>query len=133
MEQWADYLFKLGVPRPEMKSGEVVTYRVIRGNEVQDLDIELGRLPVRPILNQHWGALLFAFVSQVVAGFVLLRRPNDPAARALFIWALSGSHTYAWSFFLQISDIVGGFGFWLYRIATPGLWLMYWPALLHLA
>jgi hypothetical protein len=130
---WAQSVFRLGVSRPEMKLGETVTYRVIRDEKVQDIDVVLGRLPVRPILSQHWGALLFAFISQVVAGFVLLRRPNEPTARALFIWAMSGSHTYAWSFFLQVSDIVGGLGFWLYRIATPGLWLMYWPAGLHLA
>jgi hypothetical protein len=133
MVHWANSLFKPGVSRPEWKFGETVTYTVIRDDETLDLNIRLGGLPVRSILSQHWGALLFAFVSQIVAGFVLLRRPREPAARALFIWAMSGSHTYAWSFFLQVSDIVGGLGFWLFRIATPGLWLMYWPAGLHLA
>jgi len=65
--------------------------------------------------------------------FVLLRKPHDPAARAFFIWALSGSHTYAWSFFLQLSDITSAIGFWLFRLSTPGLWLIYWPAGLHMA
>jgi hypothetical protein len=133
LSEWAGRLFGLDFSGPEWKFGEVVAYTIIRDAQVLDVKIELGRLPVQQILSQHWGAILFAFISQVVAGFVLLRRPQDPAARALFIWAMSGSHTYAWSFFLQVSDIVGGFGFWLYRIATPGLWLMYWPAGLHLA
>jgi hypothetical protein len=46
---------------------------------------------------------------------------------------MSGGHTYAWSVSLQVSDLVGGLGFWLYRLATPGLWLIYWPAALHVA
>lgn len=133
MADWAANLFRLGVSRPQWEFGETVTYSVIRDGAVHEIRIQLERLPWRSILGQYWGALLFAFVSQVVAGFVLLRRPQEPAARALFLWAMSGSHTYAWSFFLQISDIVSGFGFWLFRIATPGLWLMYFPAGLHMA
>ena len=133
MEAWADDLFRFGEPRPNLQLGEEIRYRLIRQGERIDVNVTMGHLPVDSILKQHWGAILFAFVSQILATFVLIRRPKDSAARALFIWAMSGSHTYAWSFFLQISDVVGGIGFWLYRLSTPGLWLIYWPAALHVA
>lgn len=133
MESWAEDLFRLNVKRPENDFGGTVNYGVLRDGGSVDVLIVLGQLPVGSILTNHWGAILFAAFSQVVAIFVLVRRPQDPAARALFIWAMSGSHTYAWSFFLQVSDVVGGFGFWLFRLSTPGLWLIYWPAALHVA
>jgi len=133
MESWAEDLFQVNVKRPEYGYGTTVTYGVLRDGEPVDVSIALGQLPTGSILVNHWGAILFAALSQVVAVFVLIRRPQDPAARALFIWAMSGSHTYAWSFFLQVSDMVGGVGFWLFRLSTPGLWLIYWPAALHMA
>ena len=133
MESWAQALFQRGVPRPEPQFGETIKYGVMRDGQRVDVDVFMGRLPVKSILARHWGAMLFAFVTQVVAFFVLVRRSDDPAARALFIWAMSGSHTYAWSFFMQVGDIVGGFSFWLFRLSTPGLWLLYWPAALHVA
>jgi hypothetical protein len=77
--------------------------------------------------------LLFAFASQVIATFVYIRRPRDTAARVLFVWAWAGSHSYAWSLGLQLSDITSVAGFWLYRSAATGLWLLYWPAILHFA
>lgn len=133
MESWSEELFSIGANPPDWDIGDTVTYNVLRDGKAVNISIQLGNLPVGSIFSQHWGAILFAAFSQVVAVFVLVRRPKDPAAHALFIWAMSGSHTYAWSFFLQVSDVVGGLGFWLFRLSTPGLWLIYWPAALHVA
>lgn len=133
MEAWGRDLFRLGVERPEINFGESLPYTVLRNDEPLQLNVVQGRVPVQSILATHWGALLFALISQVIAIFVLIRRPGEPGALALFIWAMSGSHTYAWSFFLQSGDMVNGLGFWLFRLCTPGLWLIYWPAALHLA
>jgi len=133
MEAWGMDLFRLGIERPEINFGESIPYTILQNDEPLQLNVVQGRVPVQSILATHWGALLFALISQVIAIFVLIRRPGEPGALALFIWAMSGSHTYAWSFFLQSGDIVGGLGFWLFRMCTPGLWLIYWPAALHLA
>ncbi len=133
METWAQADFTGGVDRPDWRLGQTVEYEVLRGGEPLTIDVPLVRLPWAEVFSERWGALLFAFVSQVVAVFVFLQRRRDPAARALFIWALSGSHIYAWSFFLQIWDLVGATGFWLFHGATPLLWLIYWPASTHVA
>jgi hypothetical protein len=132
-ETWAGSVFRGSMARPDWAIGDTVQYEVLRGDERVKLTVPLIRLPISEILAGHWGAIAFAFVSQVVAGFVLLRRKNNPAAIALFIWAFSGSHTYAWSVFLHVFDYVGGTGFWIFRGATPLLWLLYWPASTHVA
>jgi len=98
-----------------------------------DLLIHLGRFPLSEVLSKTWGVILFALVSQIVAGFVLFARPDKPAARALFIWAMAGSHTYGWAVFMQLYDFHAGLGFWLFNLVTPGLWVLYWPATLHVA
>ena len=133
LESFAKNLFVPGLSRPRWQVGEQVIYTIERDGRLIDMAVPLSALPVKAILSGYWGALLFAFASQVLAVFVLARKPQDPAARAFFIWALAGSHTYAWSFFLQVSDVTGAIGFWLLRLATPGLWLIYWPAGLHMA
>lgn len=132
-ETWVRSLFTLGAPRPNWQVGDEITYRIERGGQTMDQKIVLGPLPFEAILANYWGVLLFAFVSQVVALFVLVRKPSEPAARAFFIWALSGSHSYAWSFFLQVGDVTSVIGFWWFHLATPLLWLLYWPAGLHMA
>lgn len=133
METWVNSLLVPGLPRPRLQIGDEVTYTIERDGQSNNLVNVLGSFPLKTIISRYWGVLLFAFVSQLVALFVLLRKPHDPAAQAFFIWALSGSHSYAWSFFLQVSDITSAIGFWLFRLSTPGLWLIYWPAGLHMA
>ncbi len=133
METLGKNIFVPGLTRPRWQPGDEVIYTIERDGRSVDKVVALSNLPVKAIFSGYWGALLFAFASQVLAVFVLARKPHDPAAQAFFIWALAGSHTYAWSFFLQVSDVTGAIGFWLFRLATPGLWLIYWPAGLHMA
>lgn len=133
MASMAEDLFSLRNPKPSWQIGQTVSYGVIRGGERIDLKVKLISLPFSTILSKTWGAILFALLSQVVAGFVLFHRPNEPAARALFFWAMSGSHTIAWTLFLQINDFRTVYGFWMFHLPTSGLWLLYWAAGLHLA
>ncbi|HUF37471.1 MAG TPA: hypothetical protein VMN57_03020 [Anaerolineales bacterium] len=133
VETWARAVFTGGLSRPDLAIGRTVDYEILRGDERLAIDVPLVRLPWQEILAERWGALLFVFVSQAVAAFVFLNRRNDPAARALFIWAMSGSHIYAWSVFLQVGDLLPGGGFWLFHASTPLLWLIYWPASTHVA
>jgi len=133
VKAWVEKLLSIRAERPTWRLGDTLEYQVLRDGRSLVVEVPLAPLPWRAIIQSHWGALLFAFVSQVVAGFVYLRRREDPAARALFVWAFSGSHVYAWSVFLQAGDIVGGTGFWLFRLSTPLLWLVYWPASTHVA
>ncbi len=130
---WMERLFDLRVERPKWELGDQVTYTVLRDGGQIDLAITLERLPWQAILREHWGVILAFLLIQALATFVYLQSPADPAARALFLWGFSASHTYTWAFGLQVSDILSGYGFWSYRLAATGLWLVFWGASGHLA
>ena len=132
MLAWTERLFDLRLARPEWDFGDQVSYTVLRDGTQLELTVTLDRLPWQAILKEHWGVILAFLLIQAMAVFVYLQRADDPAGRALLLWAFSGSHTYTWAFALQAGDIVGGYGFWLYRLAATGVWLIYWAAAVNL-
>ncbi len=134
MEEWARAIFQRGVPRPDGLSRQVpVFYTVMRNGQRMELSVPATPYPLGAILAKNWSTLLFTFFTQLVMTCVFLIKPNDRAARALFLWAWSLSHTYAWSLGLQVSDIVGGVGFWLYQASATGAWFVFWSAGLEFA
>ncbi len=129
--EWVRALFSVNAARPAWTIGQAVVYTVERNGNRVDVPVILRAYSFVEIFNEHWGMLLFAFVSQLLGTFVFWQRPNDPSARLLFLWAWSGSHTYAWSLGLTLGDITGGAGFWIYRLLTPGAWILFWVTILH--
>lgn len=115
------------------RTGNRIPYSVLRQGAMEELRVELQRLPLGIILSEHWGLFLFVLVSQVLGIAVLRQRPDEPAARALFLWAMLGSSMYVSFFYIGIGDIVSGYGFWLARIVSYGLGLPYYAAVLHIA
>ena len=72
-----------------------------------EVGVRLTNYPFNIILANEWGTILFAVISRkAVATFVFLRRPDDPAARALLLWASGILSATTWSFGLQISDVI---------------------------
>ena len=132
MQVWLRGLGKLFSPGLRLQAGQHLLYTLVRDGRTLQVSIPLGKLPLAAILRDYWSVILFFLVSQLVAGFVFIRRPDDPAARAFFIWAFSGSHTYTWAFFLQISDFLNPVGFWLFHLAATGLWLVFWASVVHM-
>jgi hypothetical protein len=133
MAGWVEALWHPQSWSARWTHGETVQYRVVRQGQPVDVPVLLGSQPVSAILTENWSVLLFTIVFQLIAIFIILQKPGDPAAQALFIWGMTTSHFYIWSFFLQIYDIVNGYGFWLYSLSSSFLWLLTWPAALHLA
>jgi hypothetical protein len=133
LQDLADALFDLNVPRPEWQIGQQVNYTVERFGQLINIPITLGPQPWQDILKENWGVLLFTIVLQMLALFVIWQRPQEPAARTLFIWGFTASHFYIWSSYLQPYELVNGSGFWLYLVTNMSLWLTNWPAAVHLA
>jgi hypothetical protein len=129
---WSQGLIHFGKDRQTWQERTSAQYTVQRNGQITRLDIPLARLPLGAILSEHWSLFAFFLAAQVLAAFVYWNKPNDPAARVFFIWAFSGSHTYTWAFFLQVSDILNPAGFWLFHFAATGLWLVFWAALAHM-
>jgi hypothetical protein len=109
----------------------MVTYTVLRGGHLQEVSIRLGRYPLGALVQDEWGFLAFTLFFALVGAYVLLRRPNDRAARTLFQSAWSMLVAVPWVFGLQVSDLFGGPSFWLYQVIVLGVYILFWISLLH--
>ncbi|GHO90927.1 hypothetical protein KSF_009750 [Reticulibacter mediterranei] len=133
LEAWAQDLFRVGVQRPHWQSGQTIIYHVLRSGHVQDVPVTLGPYPLATLAAQEWSTILYALVFFLVAVFVVLLRPGEPAARVQFLAASSMLGATTWSLGLQVGDLINGIGFWLFKATTIGCFLLFWTALLHFA
>jgi two-component system NarL family sensor kinase len=122
LESWASTGRDAESMRPIRPVGQSVTYTVIRDGKHMDVNVPLVQYPLGAILGKNWSTLLFTLFTQLVGTLVFMKKPGNHAARALFVWAWSLSHTYTWSIGLQVSDFVDGMGFWLYHLSATGAW-----------
>jgi signal transduction histidine kinase len=121
------------IGRPEWSKGQQVIYTVLRDGQQLELPIRLESYPLAALLRSSWGALIFAIVNALIIGVVFLKRPHETAVQALLISATGLLGSMAWAFGLEIGGIVSGTGFWLYRLATEGIYLLAWIGALHFA
>ena len=131
LESLAKALFRSGASHPQWRFGETVMYTVLRGGHRLEVSIKLGNYPLGALVQDQWGLLAFTLVFALVGLYVLLRRPNDPAARTLFQSAWSLLVAVPWIFGLQVSDLLGGPNFWLYQTLVLGMYILFWISLLH--
>lgn len=133
LEAYAQGLFRGGVTRPAWQVGDIVTYTVWRDGQTMDVAVTLGRYPLTAVVRRNWGTILFALVFQSVAAVVFARRPHQRVVQILFLYAASILSATTWSLGLQVSDFVHGLGFWLYKVTTLGVYMLYWVAGFHFA
>jgi signal transduction histidine kinase len=133
MESWAQGLFDFSLTRPQWHIGQTITYTVLRNGRSMDIPVTLGPYPLGTILIDEWSTILYALVFLLVAVFVFLLRSNERAARVQLLMASSMVGATTWSFGLQVSDLVNGIGFWLYKATTVGVYLLFWISILHFA
>ncbi|HEX5588915.1 MAG TPA: histidine kinase [Candidatus Limnocylindrales bacterium] len=126
---WLDGALDPGAPRAAALDAASVDYTVRRGSTVLDVPVTLGGGDVGGTLLAYWSALIFTFVLQLVAVFLLLRRPEASAAAALAVAAVgvTGS-TVPWLLGLEVSDLVRGTPLLLYAATAAGLYMLLWPA-----
>lgn len=133
LESFARSLFDWSAPRPQWSSGQKVIYTVMREGRTVNVALTRTSYPLAAVLMEEWGAIVFAIAILLVAGFVFFERPDERVARVLFLGAAGMASATTWSFGLQVSDIVGAVGWWLYFATTTGGYLMIWIAMLHFA
>lgn len=133
LESSAWDLANLSAPRPSWQRGQVVTYTVVRNGLTQDVPVHLGPYPLEGVWRENWGTILFALIFEFVAVYVVLRRPREPAALVLLLCASGILGGTTWSFGLQVSDLVGGVGFWLYKATSFAVYMLFYIAGLHFA
>lgn len=131
LQSWAEALADPTVQRPQWQFGQVVTYSVIRDDVSLDVPVTLGFYPMDAIWNEGWSTIVFALVFALVALYVALRRPHDWAPLVLLVSASGILGATTWTFGLQVSDLIGGAGFWLYKATTSIDFLLFYIAALH--
>ena len=125
---WLDGVVDPTLDRPPAGGGPV-SYQVVRDGAAVSVDVTLRPEDSSRTLLDYWSAILFTVVLQAVAGYVLWRRPDAPAAVALAVAAVgvTGS-TLPWLLGLRVSDITNGGPFLLYAGTAAGLYMLLWPA-----
>ncbi|MBN1177915.1 MAG: response regulator [Anaerolineae bacterium] len=76
-----------GGQRPAWEVGQTVTYSVLRHGRILSIPVTLQPFPLSRQLVAYFWVYALAFVSLGVAGYILLARPADRAARLLFFSA----------------------------------------------
>ena len=131
LESWAYALTDPSINRPQWHVGQIVTYTVERGGVTMDVPVTLRPYPLDTIWQQGWSTIIFALVFAFIALYIVLRRPEERAPLALLVAAAGILGATTWSFGLQVSDLVGGVGFWLYKATTSADFLLFYIASLH--
>lgn len=133
LESWAQALITPGASHPRWQVGQTVGYTVRRKEGVLTVPVTLGRYPLATALAQQWGGVLFAFVFLLVGAFVFVRRPAERAARGLLIAASGVVANVLGGLGLQVGDLVGRTGFWLFQATNIAAYMLFWSATLHFA
>ena len=133
LESWAEELVNPTLQRPSWHVGQTITYTVVRDGATLDVPVTLIDYPLDAIWQRGWSTILFALVFEFIALYIVLRRPSEQAPLALLLSASGILGGTTWSFGLQVSDLVGGTGFWLYKATTFVIYMMFYIAGLHFA
>jgi two-component system NarL family sensor kinase len=131
METWAGLALDPAAARPD---GTAVPYVVQRGGDRLSLDLAWAPPAIGATMAEGWSVLLFSILILGVAAFVYARRPDEPAATALVL-AASGAagSSVPWFLGTTTSDLTLGGPFVLHTLLTAGLYMVMWPAAVHLA
>lgn len=131
LEAWARLALDPSVVRPT----EGAMYRVERGGAgAITADIAWLAPAVGATLGTGWSVALLSVTTAALAAWVFRRRPDTPAAGALLLSAcgIAGS-SVPWFLGVTVSDIVRGTPFVVQALVTGPLYMLLWPAAIHLA
>jgi len=130
MEGWADALLDPAAGRP---SGGPLGYEVQRGGAVESITVAWAPPGVGGSLVDGWSVVVLSIGLLAIAGFVLARRPQEPAAAALVLVACGvGGSSIPWFIGTTTSDLALGGPFLFHALLTGGLYMVTWPAAVHL-
>ncbi len=130
IEAWAAALLDREATRPDTGA----TYGIERDGAQSRVSITWARSGVGATLLEGWSVALVSIVAAALAAWVYRRRADTPAATALMLVAagLAGS-SVPWFMGTTVSDLVRGGPFLFQGLVTGPLYMLIWPAGLHLA
>jgi hypothetical protein len=132
IESWLSVVTDQSVPRPNPSIA--MPYDVRRDGQLTTVDVDWAVPSIGSTLIEGWGFVVFSIVFGAVGAFVFARKPDEPAAiPLLFITCAAAGSSVPWFLGSSVSDIVQGPQFLLFALLTGPLYMLLWPASLHLA
>jgi signal transduction histidine kinase len=134
LNDWLAAAANPGVERLPAEHGARLEYTVERAGAGVAVTVTLAARDMWDVLLENWANLVFAAVMLGVALYVLRRRPDLSAARALAVAATAaGASIVPWFLGLHVSDIYVGWPYLLHVLTVGLLYMLLWPAgALHL-
>ena len=132
METW---LAEVTNPSAERPNGQrAVPYDIARDGERMTVDVRWAVPAIGSTLIAGWGFVIFSIAFGAVGAFVFWRKPDEPAAVPLvFIASAAAGSSVPWFLGTTVSDVVVATPFLLFAFLTGPLYMLLWPAGLHLA
>lgn len=132
LEAWLADLRDPSLARPS--TAAPLPYDLLRNGTSLTAAVTWATPAVGATLLEGWSVIAFSVAVALVAGFVFARRPDEPAALALALAACGAAgSSVPWFMGANVSDIVLGGPFVLHSVVTGPLYMVLWPAVLHLA
>ena len=132
IEAWLAAVADPSVPRPD--PSRTMPYEVQRDGALMTVEVDWAVPSIGSALIEGWGFVVFSIVFGAVGAFVFARKPDEPAAVPLvFITCAAAGSSVPWFLGSSVSDVVQGPQFLLYALLTGPLYMLLWPAALHLA
>jgi signal transduction histidine kinase len=103
----------------------------VRAGKTLQIPVTLRAYPLAENLRQDWGAMVYASLMFLIGAFVFYKRPAVPAARVQLLGGSAILGATTWSFGLQALDFAYPLTFFLHRITTSGVYLLFWASILH--
>jgi signal transduction histidine kinase len=132
METWLRNLITGAIPDPA--ATDAIDYVIERDGAGVRAAVRWAPPAIWATLLAGWSVLLFSVATAGVAGYVYARRPGVPAATALVLCACGAAgSSLPWFLGTTVSDVVQGPSFLLHALLTGPVYMLLWPAGLHLA
>jgi signal transduction histidine kinase len=132
LETWLGDATDTAAARPA--TTQPMPYDLVRVGEPMAVEITWTLIAIGATLLAGWSVVLFSVSVAGLAAFVYVRRPDEPAATALVLGACAAAgSSVPWFLGTTVSDIVEGSPFVLHSLVTGPLYMLLWPAGLHLA
>jgi signal transduction histidine kinase len=132
LDAWLGDALDPGAARPAV--GAPIPYAIERDGAASTVDVRWAAPAIGATLLDGWSVILFSLATAAIAAFVFWRRPDEPAASALILAACGAAgSSVPWFLGTTVSDVVRGLPFVLHGLLIGPLYMLLWPAGLHLA
>lgn len=135
MDSWLAAAFApFDAPPDRPRADQSIAYEVLDDTSTRTVAVGWGPPAVGATLLDGWTVVVFSVAFAAVAAFVFARRPDEPSATALVLAACGAAgSSVPWLLGVTVSNVVAGGPFLLHAIVTGPLYMVLWPAAVHLA